>query len=568
MNKSFILATFALVAVIATGIFLNVVSADSTGSKDKSKDKGALTANAAPEISTTIVISQVNGGGGGTTGTYQADYVELKNISSSAQSINGLSVMYGSATGQFGSSASNIQALPNTTLQPGQYFLIQLGTVGTGGVPFPVAADLTNTSTNMSGTSGKIALVTSAFTGNTCGATATPCALPSASIIDLVSYGLANNAEGGAATNGGAAITSSQGNVRKTGGCTETDNNNLDFDVITAPVPRNMATAAAPCSAVVAPVQHVLDFNGDGKTDYTVTRGAALTGPGGTIPTQMTWYIYDGVAPEPAGWRFQQWGLTSDRVVPGDYDGDGKSDIAVWRPGASGSAYFYIYQSLTSTVRADNFGQFGDDPSVTRDYTGDGKADPAVYRGGVSPGLQSFWYYRASSGAFNGSIVYEPWGTNGDRPVPGDYDGDGKSDFVIQRDNGAGQSIFWSRLATGTISNTTFGLASDRLVPGDYDGDGKTDFAVVRSVGSNWNWYYKPSSAAAESFRFLGGFGSSATDFLTPGDYDGDGKTDVAVWRPDTDTTTFFYILKTSSGYAQQEWGKSGDYPVANYNVH
>ena len=105
MNKSFILATFALVAVIAAGIFLNVVSADSTGSKDKSKDKGALTANAAPEISTTIVISQVNGGGGGTTGTYQADYVELKNISSSAQSLNGLSVMYGSATGQFGSSA-------------------------------------------------------------------------------------------------------------------------------------------------------------------------------------------------------------------------------------------------------------------------------------------------------------------------------------------------------------------------------------------------------------------------------------------------------------------------------
>ena len=61
---------------------------------------------ASPENSTTIVISQAYGGGGG-TGFYQFDYVELKNISGAVQSLNGLSLIYGSATGQFGSVATN-----------------------------------------------------------------------------------------------------------------------------------------------------------------------------------------------------------------------------------------------------------------------------------------------------------------------------------------------------------------------------------------------------------------------------------------------------------------------------
>lgn len=72
-----------------------------------------------------------------TTGTYQADYIEIKNISGVAKSLGGLSVVYGAAAGQFASSGSNTFALANVTLQPGQYYLVQLGTVGTGGVPIP-----------------------------------------------------------------------------------------------------------------------------------------------------------------------------------------------------------------------------------------------------------------------------------------------------------------------------------------------------------------------------------------------------------------------------------------------
>ena len=204
-------------------------------------------------VSATFVISHAYGGGGGSTGTYLNDYVELKNISSSQQSLAGLSLMYGSATGQFASTATNAFALPNVSLNPGQYYLVQLGMGGTAGDPLPLTPDATTTNLNMSGTNGKVALVTAAFLPNTCGGSATPCTLPNAAIIDLVAWGTANNAEGGAATNAGASLTSVQGNVRKNGGCTETDNNNNDFDIITAPVPRNTSTAPATCGGSPSP---------------------------------------------------------------------------------------------------------------------------------------------------------------------------------------------------------------------------------------------------------------------------------------------------------------------------
>ena len=474
--------------------------------------------------------------------------------------------MYGSATGQFGSSSGNIFALPTgVTLSPGQNYLIQLSSPGTGGVALPVTPDATTTNLSMSGTNGKVAL-TNGLTPNSCGATATPCTLPNAQIVDLVSWGTANNAEGGASTNGGASLTATQGNVRKGAGCTDTDDNNADFDVITAPVPRNSATTPTPCGAA-AVTQHVLDYNGDGKTDFSVVRNTG-GGPSG----QVSWYnCYNGLA-EPGCWQFVDFGLASDFFVPADYDGDQKTDIAVWRPGTQ--AYFYILQSATNTVRADAFGQTGDDPTMVGDYTGDGKADPAVYRAGATAGAQSYWYYRASSGTFSGQIVYEPWGQNGDFPAPGDYDGDGKADFMVQRSAGGGQAIFWLRTnTTNNVSNYIFGTPTDVIVPGDYDGDGKTDIAVIRGSGGSINWYVRKSSAppAAGDQALLATFGLSATDFPVQGDFDGDGKTDVAIWRPDAanSANNYFWVRSTGSGAVTfKEWGQNGDYPVGNYNAH
>jgi hypothetical protein len=65
-------------------------------------------------------------------------------------------------------------------------------------------------------------------------------------------------------------------------------------------------------------------------------------------------------------------------------------------------------------------------------------------------------------------------------------------------------------------------------------------------------------------------FGAAATDYPVQGDYDGDGKTDFAIWRPSADPTqNFFYVLQSSNGtLSTTEWGMNGDYPVANFNTH
>jgi hypothetical protein len=516
----------------------------------------AFTADAQsrPSVSTTFVISQAYGGGGGTTGTYLNDYVELKNISTSPQSLNGLSLMYGSATGQFGSVATNVYPLANVTVQPGKFYLVQLSAAGTVGAALPVTPDEVTTNLTMGGQNGKVALVTSAFPANTCGATATPCTLPNENIIDLVAWGIANNAEGGAATNAGASITSTQGNVRKNNGCTDTDNNNADFDIITAPVPRNSASAASACGTTVvhdAPA----DFNGDGKTDFSVARNA------GGVNGQLTWYtLFNGTGT----FTSDQWGLASDKITPGDYDGDGKDDICIWRPGPTGTSGFYILQSGNGAFRFVQFGQSNDDPFVVRDYTGDGIDDPAIYR----QGTQSTFWYLASSGPLVGVPVAAQWGTTGDAPCPGDYTGDGKADFCVFRNVG-GQGVFFVHPGTGGPDVpgddviTYFGLGMDTIVPGDYDGDGKADLAVTRAQGNQFAWYYLASSNGAFVSNL---WGLNATDFEVQGDYDGDGKTDIAVWRT-SGTPTFFALGSQTGQPIYASWGLSGDIPIA-LDVH
>lgn len=544
MKRNLFWGTLAIAIAAIAATFVPVTQANS----DKVESPSGS------NLSTTITISQAYGGGGGATGTYTVDYVELKNISASPQSLSGLSLMYGSATGQFGSSATNTFALPAVSLNPGQYYLVQLSTAGMGGVPLPVPADAVTTNLAMSGTNGKVALVTSAFTSNTCGATATPCTLPNANIIDLVSWGTANNAEGGASTNGGASLTATQGNVRKNGGCTETDNNNADFDIITAPVPRNTSTTTA-CGAVAVTQNHV-DFDGNGRTDFTVVRNTG-GGPSG----QITWFIN---ANGPGTTSAFAWGLAPDYFVPADYDGDNKTDIAIWREAPATVAAFYILESATNTARVETFGQLGDNPKVVADYSGDGKADLAVYREGTSSGLQSTWFFRSTPG---GPTTYMPWGINGDFPAPGDYDGDGKSDFAVQR-NDAGNGRFWRMQTTAGFDTVLFGNASDVIVPGDYDGDGKTDIATVRGSGGQIVWFVRPSTTGVNTGAPTATFGASATDFPTVGDYDGDGKTDFAIWRPSaTPGASAFWYLGSGGGTVAVPFGANGDYPVANYNT-
>jgi hypothetical protein len=196
--------------------------------------------------SSSIVVSQVFGGGGNTLGSFQHDFVELFNRGTAPASVNGWSLQYASATGTalLGGAANTFTPLPDVTLPPGGYLLIQefRGTVG--GLPaLPTPNVLDTTPINISAIGGKVALVSSASPLGCNGGTTSCSAAQLAQIVDLVGYGGADFHEGAAAAPG----TSNQtGSIRLAGGCTDTDQNGTDV-VTGTPDPRNSFSPLNPC---------------------------------------------------------------------------------------------------------------------------------------------------------------------------------------------------------------------------------------------------------------------------------------------------------------------------------
>lgn len=302
-----------------------------------------------------------------------------------------------------------------------------------------------------------------------------------------------------------------------------------------------------------------LDFNGDGKTDFGVVRSTPAVGG-----TQARWY---NLINETNGAENQvDFGVTSDSITPGDFDGDGKDDIAVWRS-ATDNSFFIILQSSTNTVRYVRFGIPNDDPFLIADYDGDGIDDPAIFRKGATDGAQSQFWWFGSYGITKGVQVVVNWGVGADTAAPGDYNGDGKADFLVNRTVGT-RAVMFIHYGTGGFdatspndTQTRFGLTSDLIVPGDYDGDGKTDIAVSRAEGAALAWYFLPSAGGA--IQRLA-WGRSSGDSEVQGDYDGDGKTDYAVWRSSAGNPGVFFILRSSNQTVQyQNWGLFGDAPTA-----
>ncbi len=100
-----------------------------------------------------------------------------------------------------------------------------------------------------------------------------------------------------------------------------------------------------------------------------------------------------------------------------------------------------------------------------------------------------------------------------------------------------------------------FGASTDKAVQGDYTGDGKSDVAFWRP--STGEWYILRSE---DTSYYSAPFGT-ATDIPAPGDYDGDGRFDTTVFRP---SNTIWYSQRTTAGTLIQQFGATSDKPLPN----
>jgi hypothetical protein len=283
----------------------------------------------------------------------------------------------------------------------------------------------------------------------------------------------------------------------------------------------DVTVAEGPTSRAVLPGG---DYDGDGRTDVAVYR-----------PVTGTWYVIRSNSG--FGWS-KRWGLPGDTPVPADYDGDGRTDIAVFR---SSNNTWYIVRSSTGSAIGIRWGALGDLP-VPADFDGDGRADPTVFR----PATGMWYQLRSTTGLGYGVR----WGTVGDIPLAADFDGDRRADPTVFRP--AIGRWFQLRSTTGTGFGLVWGQNGDRPIVGDFDGDGRADPTVFRATTSTW--YELRSSTGAGAGVVWG----VPTDLPVIGDYDGDRRADPTVFRPSNGT---WYQRRSTGGAVGVVWGILGDLP-------
>ena len=280
-------------------------------------------------------------------------------------------------------------------------------------------------------------------------------------------------------------------------------------------------------SSGTGPGYHMInDFDGDGKTDIAVYHEAS-----------GYWFI---ILSSSGTLSYQKLGETGYNPVPGDFDGDGKADLTVFH---EASGYWYYILSSSGSLGYAKLGETGYAP-VPADFDGDGKADLAVYNG-----TTGWWYYILSS---SGSLGYAKLGETGYAPVPADYEGDGKADLTVYNET----TGWWYYIlsSSGSLGYTKLGESGYAPVPADYDGDGKADLAVYNET-TGW-WYYILSSSGSLGYTKLG---ESGYDPVL-GDYDGDGKFDLAVYH---EVSGYWYIILSSScALSYQKLGEPGYRPI------
>ncbi|MFE9614330.1 FG-GAP-like repeat-containing protein [Streptomyces sp. NPDC006012] len=265
------------------------------------------------------------------------------------------------------------------------------------------------------------------------------------------------------------------------------------------------------------------------------------------------------------------------QVVDGDFDGDGKSDVAAlydYGKNAQGLAQssLWLFKSDGTTFRAPRVAwdsgstswNWASSKVTSGDYNGDGKTDIGVlYNNGLTDGRYRtrLWVFTSTGDTFSApKVVWDSgstsWNWDRSKVTSGDYNGDGKTDIGVLYDydqtaDGKFQSKLWVFAGAGETfqapvvawdsASTGWNWDRSKVTSGDYNGDGKTDVVVLydydqTAEGANHSklwWAFTSAGTTFDSPKVAWDSGEMSWNWdsskVTSGDYNGDGKTDVGV---------------------------------------
>ncbi len=353
-----------------------------------------------------------------------------------------------------------------------------------------------------------------------------------------------------------------------------------DFIVTTAPTPPTL-TSFSPASGPVGTVVTLTGTNflnvssvtfGDLPARFTILSPTQLTAtvpvgavtapirvitPAGSATSATSFTVIPRVPPQTIGvWRPTQGfllrqsntagppdiavplGQPGDQPVVGDWDGDGKTTVALFR---AGQFLLRNENAVGAPVTTVVFGQAGDIP-VAGDWTGKGFDSVGVFRRGV--------FLLRNTNTSGAADIIINYGLPTDLPVTGDWDGDGRTTvgafrpstgfFFLRNDNSSGNADL----------SFFYGLANDLPVAGDWDGDGVTTVGIFRA-----GTFFLRNTNTAGFADLAVGFGQAGDvplagrwktpPVIPPGDFQTGNST--VVWRNQTTGETAIWVMQGTS---------------------